>query len=318
MRPRIFVTSTQSERAKEMLQEVADVTVWDGDGPIPRADLLAGVADADGLYCMISGRIDDEVLDAAPNLKVVSIVAAGTDAIDLDACKRRGIPVGNTPDVLTGTTADIAVALLLAGARRLSEGIDHVRAGRWKAWEISLFLGSEVTGSTVGVVGGGRIGAAVARRMAGFDCEILVSGRPGGSIPDIPGTEVTELYDLLERSDHVVLTVPLTADTHHLIDAEALAHMRPTAGLVNIARGRVVDTDALLTALDEDRLAYAALDVTDPEPLPGDHPLALHRKVTVIPHVGSATHQTRAAMRELAAANLVAFFRGEEMPARAI
>ena len=315
---RVFVTGRPPGRAIEMLEEAFEVRCWSGDGPIPRAALLAGVADADGLYSLLGGDIDTEVLDAAPRLRVVSQMAVGVDNIDLDACRDRGVAVGNTPDVLTDATADTAVALLLAGSRRLSEGIDHVRSGAWKAWELDRFVGSEVSGSTVGIVGGGRIGSAVARRMLGFGCRVLVAGRPGGSVPAIEGAEVATLDDLLGRADHVVLTVPLTADTRHLIDDDALARMRPTAGLVNVARGAVVDTDALVRALDAERLAYVALDVTDPEPIPASHPLVGQRRCTIIPHVGSATHRTRAAMGELAAANLIAGLTGAPMPARVV
>jgi glyoxylate reductase len=224
--------------------------------------------------------------------------------VDVEAATARGIPVGNTPDVLTESTADLALALMLGIARRLAEGEAFVRAGEWMTWEPGLMLGRDLHGVTVGIVGYGRIGQAVGRRLEGFGCELLTTSRSGG----VP------LEELLERSDFVTLHCPLTPQTRGLIGAEALRRMKPTAYLVNTARGPVVDTHALAAALRAGELAGAALDVTDPEPLPGNHPLLDAPNLLVVPHIASATHDTRGKMAEMAVDNLLAGLAGEPMP----
>jgi glyoxylate reductase len=226
----------------------------------------------------------------------------GVDNIDVEAATARGIPVGNTPDVLTEATADLALALMLAIARRLSEGEAFVRAGEWKTWEPGLLLGHDLHGATVGIVGYGRIGQAVGRRLEGFGCELLTANRS------------TDLAELLERSDFVTLHCPLTPATRGLIDEDALRRMKPTSYLVNTARGPIVDTDALARALHVGELAGAALDVTDPEPLPADHSLLTAPNLLVVPHVGSATHATRERMADMAVDNLLAGLDGRPMP----
>lgn len=299
-----------------MLETFHEVDLWDGEGEMPHAELLARMPGTEGLYCMLTDRIDAEVI-GTPGLRAVSQMAVGVDNVDLEAIRAAGIPLGHTPDVLTDATADLAVALLLAGARRLAEGIDHVRADAWGPWEPDLLLGADVSGSTVGIVGLGRIGEAVARRMSGFGCRILVSSRsPKPDLEVALGAIRVPFDELLEQADHVVLTVPLSDETRGMVDATALARMRPTAGLVNIARGPVVDTGALVDALAADAIAYAAVDVTDPEPMRADHPLVSDPRCTVIPHLGSSTLGTRAAMAELAAENLLAGLAGDPMPAR--
>jgi glyoxylate reductase len=286
---------------------------------IDRDVLLTRIADVDGLYCMLTDRIDAEVLDAAPNLRVVSNMAVGVDNIDLAACERRGIAVGNTPDVLTDSTADMAWALLMASSRRIEAAIDHVKAGEWGPWDPAGMLGLDISGTTLGIVGMGRIGAAVARRAAGFDMDILYTSRsPQDAVERETGATKTSLEDLLGRSDHVVVCVALTEDTKGLIDAEALRRMKPTANLVNIARGPIVDTDALYEALVTGQIRSAGLDVIDPEPIAADHPIVALPNCTVIPHLGSATERTRIAMADLAEANLVAGLNGEPMPARVV
>jgi glyoxylate reductase len=228
----------------------------------------------------------------------------GVDNVDVEAASARGIPVGNTPDVLTDSTADLAVALMLGIGRRLVEGDAYVRRGEWSTWEPDLLLGRDLFQATVGIIGFGRIGQAVARRLSGFECEVVHTSRSGG----------VALEELLERSDFVSVHTPLTPETRGLIDAAALARMKPTAYLVNTARGPVVDTDALISALGDGEIAGAALDVTDPEPLPADHPLLDVPNLLVLPHLGSATHATREQMADMAVDNLLAGLRGEPMP----
>ena len=288
-------------RALERLQAEHDVDLWpDHDAP-PYEELKQRSAAAEGLLCLLTDRVDAELLDAASGLRVVSTMAVGTDNIDLEEAARRGIPVGHTPDVLTDTTADLAVALMLAAARRLPEGEAAVRAGEWGPWHPSWLLGQDLHGATVGIVGMGRIGQAVARRLEGFGVHVLDVRRDG-------------LERLLDESDFVTLHCPLTEDTRGLIDAGALRRMKSGAVLVNTARGPIVDTDALAQALAAGEIAAAALDVTDPEPLPADHPLLDAPNLIVLPHVGSATHATRAALGDLGADNLLAALRGEPMP----
>jgi glyoxylate reductase len=249
-------------------------------------------------------RIDADFLAACSHLKVVSSCAVGVDNVDLGAARAHGIPVGNTPDVLTDATADLAFALLLAAARRLPQTAEAVRRGEWGPWNPTAFLGHDIAGATLGIVGAGRIGQAVAHRAAAFGMDVLATTSRGG----------TPLSRLLAEADFVSLHVPLTPATRHLIDAAALARMKPTAILVNTARGPVVDTVALIAALHAGTIAGAALDVTDPEPLPADHPLLQAPNVLVIPHIGSATTRTRATMTELAVANVLAGLAGRPLP----
>jgi glyoxylate reductase len=302
--PRVFVTRDLPGDALDRLTAQHDVEVWTERVPPPRAELLARAPELEGLLSLLTDRVDAELIDAAPNLRAISNYAVGVDNVDVDAATARGIPVGNTPDVLTDSTADLAVALMLGVARRLAEGEAFVRTGKWATWEPGLMLGRDLYGSTVGIVGFGRIGQAVARRLEGFGCELLTTGRSGG----VP------LDELLERSDFVTLHTPLTPETRGLIGEAALRRMKPTAYLVNTARGPIVDTGALAQALHAGELAGAALDVTDPEPLPGDHPLLDAPNLLVLPHVGSATHATRGRMADIAVENLLAGLAGEPMP----
>jgi lactate dehydrogenase-like 2-hydroxyacid dehydrogenase len=272
------------------------------------------VADIEGLYCLLTDRVDQDLLDAAPSLRVVSNMAVGYDNVDVDACTARGIPVGNTPGVLTDTTADLAFALLMAAARRIVEGADYVRAGKWKTWGPMLLMGQDVYGATLGVVGMGRIGRAVARRALGFDMRILYYDpyTPETAL-DLDATRL-DMDTLLSESDFITLHVPLTEATHHLIGREQLQKMKPRARLINASRGGVVDHDALHAALQEGQIAYAALDVTEPEPIPADHPLLDLPNCIVVPHIGSASVATRTKMATMAAKNLVVGLRGEPMP----
>lgn len=298
---RIVVSRHLPFPALDRLGANHDVVTWGENRPLPRERLLELCADADGLLSMLTDRIDESLLSAAPKLRAVANYAVGTDNVDRAAARAHGIAVGNTPDVLTEATADIAFALLLAAARRLPEAAADVRDGRWQTWTPDGWLGVELHGATLGIIGAGRIGQAVARRGAGFGMEIITS-RP------LP------IEDVLERSDVVSLHVPLTDETRHLIDAAALQRMKPGAILVNTARGPIVDQVALADALRSGHLGAAALDVTDPEPLPTDDPLLQAPNLIVLPHIGSATHTTRARMADLAVDNLLAFFAGEPMP----
>jgi lactate dehydrogenase-like 2-hydroxyacid dehydrogenase len=301
---RCFVTRRIPGPALDRLVDAHDVEVWPHRLPPTPDELRECVAGAEGLLSLLTDTVDEALLDAAPDLRAISNYAVGTDNVDLAAATERGIPVGNTPDVLTDATADLAFALLLALARRLPEGERDVREGQWVTFEPDRNLGAEVTGATLGIVGFGRIGKAVARRAEGFGMEILHTG-------DV------ELEELLERSDFVTLHCPLTPETRHLIDEAALDRMKPTARLVNTARGPIVDTAALERALHERAIAGAALDVTDPEPLPADHPLLEAPNLLVVPHVGSATVRTRHKMTEIAVDNLLAALAGEPMPHQA-
>jgi glyoxylate reductase len=299
---RVFVTRRLPGTALERLAAEHDVEVWPGDMPPSPEELRARVADAEGLLSLLSDRIDTELLAAAPRLRAVANYAIGFDNVDLDAVAERGIQVGVTPDVLTDATADLAWALMLAAARRLVEAERAVRDGAWRTWEPEGWIGVDVHGATLAVIGAGRIGRAVAQRAAGFDMEVLTV-----DLGDV-------LHGALERADFVSLHTPLTPDTRHLIDADALAVMKPTAVLVNTARGPIVDQDALAAALREGRLGAAALDVTDPEPLPPDHPLLDVPNLLVVPHIGSATRTARAAMADRAVDNLLAALAGDPMP----
>ena len=301
---RVFVTRRLPGSALERLEAAHDVEVWPERTPPPRAELLARAPELDGLLSLLTDPVNAELIDAAPRLRAISNYAVGVDNVDLEAAAARGIPVGNTPDVLTESTADLALALMLGIARRLAEGEAFVKAGEWVTWEPGLMLGRDLHGATVGIVGYGRIGQAVGRRLQGFGCAVVANTRDGG----------VSLEELLERSDFVTLHCPLTPQTRGLIDAEALSRMKPTAYLVNTSRGPVVDTGALADALHAGELAGAALDVTDPEPLPADHPLLEAPNLLVVPHIASATHATRGRMADIAVDNLLAGLAGEPMP----
>ena len=301
---RCFVTRELPGQALDRLRAEHDVEVWSEPTPVPPERLAAAARDAGALLLMLSDRLDAGLIAAAPDLRAIANYAVGTDNVDLAAATARGIPVGNTPDVLTETTADLAFALMLAGARRLVDAERSVRAGEWRTWEPQGFLGHDVHGAVLGVVGFGRIGRAVARRAEGFGMEVLHHSRSGG----VP------LDDLLARADFVSVHAPLTDETRGLIGARELALMKPTAVLVNTARGELVDTAALEQALRDGTIAAAALDVTDPEPLPPDHSLLSEPNLTVLPHIGSGSHATREQMAEMAVDNLLAGLRGEPMP----
>jgi glyoxylate reductase len=302
---RVFVTRTPVGDGLERLRAAGhEVDVWVDAEPPSQQALVERAQQADALLCMLSDRIDAAFLDANRHLRVIANYAVGLDNVDLAAARRHGIAVGNTPDVLTDATADLAFALLLAAARRIPQGARAVKEGAWGTWQPDGHLGADLVGATLGIVGAGRIGAAVAKRASGFEMRVLTTTSRAG----------TPLDDLLAESDFVSLHVPLTPQTRHLIDAAALQRMKPTAILVNTARGQVVDQRALIDALHAGTIAGAALDVTDPEPLPPEHPLLAAPNVLVIPHVGSATPRTRSAMTNLAVDNVLAGLAGRPLP----
>jgi glyoxylate reductase len=307
-RQRVFVTRRIVGDALARLERRFDVDVWPGDMPPSPEALRAGAAQADGLLCMLTDRIDGELLDVCPRLRVVSNYAVGTDNVDLAACAERGVPVGRTPDVLTDATADLTWALILAVTRCLPEAAAAVRDGGWRTFGPATWLGAGLGGRTLGIVGFGRIGQAVARRAEPFGMEVIHTSRSNG----LP------LEDVLARADVLSLHAPLTPETRGLIDARALERMKPGAYLINTARGPLVDQFALAKALRAGHLAGAGLDVTDPEPLPPTDPLLDAPNLLVLPHIGSATVEARSAMTELAVANLEAGLAGRPLPHPAV
>lgn len=314
--PSVVVTREIPEAGLRLVREAfSDVEVWADPLP-PSPDELAGLLRGrDGALTLLTDTIDGAVLDREPQLKIVSNFAVGYDNIDVEAATARGVAVGNTPDTLTETTADFAFALLMAAARRVTEGADYVRAGKWETWGPRLLLGRDVHGATLGIVGFGRIGKEVAKRARGFGMELLATDAyedPAAAAEF--GITYVPLDELLRRSDFVSLHVALTPETTGMIGAEAFAAMKPTAILINAARGPVVDTGALVTALASGEIAGAALDVTDPEPIPADHPLLRLPNALVVPHIASATVATRDRMAEMAARNLISVLRGEPAP----
>ena len=316
-KPRVFVTRIIPEAGLAPVRDFCDADVWQGELPPPRDVLLARVRGADGLLSLLTDRVDAELLDAAgPQLRVVSNCAVGFDNIAVAEATRRRIPVGNTPGVLTDTTADFAFALLMAAARRVVEGDRFTRAGRWQTWGPMLLLGQDVTGATLGIVGFGRIGKELARRAQGFRMRILYYDPLCQDDPEAArlAAQCVDLNTLLRESDFVSLHVPLTPATRHLINAETLGQMKRTAILINTARGPVVDHAALYAALRDGVLGGAALDVTDPEPIPADSPLLTLDNVIIAPHIASASVATRGKMARMAADNLIAGLRGERLP----
>jgi glyoxylate reductase len=314
-KPKVLATRPLFPSARAILENTFDVEYWPAQEKIPRAELLQRVAEKDALICLLTEKVDEELLAAAPKLRIVCTVSVGYDHIDVAACTRRHVMVANTPGVLDETTADLAWALLMAIARRVVEGDAWMRTGTWPGWELNQLLGGDVYGKTLGVMGFGRIGRRVARRALGFQMRVLYQNRTRAPI-EVESelhAELAGLDRLLRESDFVTLHVPLNAETHHLISAEAFAKMKPTAYLINTARGPVVDEAALVRALEEKKIAGAALDVYENEPKA--HPALLSRRdVILAPHIGSATIDTRTKMAAMAAENAAAFFAGRRPP----
>lgn len=308
-RPSVFISrSLPGVEPLARVRAVAEVDLWEHERPPTAEELATHGEGRDGLLTMLTERIDGALLDACPGIRVVATMAVGYDNIDVPAATERGVLVTNTPGVLTETTADLAFSLMLAAARRLSEGERAVREGRWGAWHPTWLLGRDVNGATLGIVGPGRIGRATAERAAGFGMRVLYHGRR--QIADFPG-EYVSFDDLLAASDFVSVHVPLTDETEGMFDAAVFEAMQPHAIFVNTARGPLVDQHALASALHEGRIGGAALDVTTPEPLPASDPLLDAPNLLVVPHLGSATEQTRERMASLAVDGLLAGLRGE-------
>ena len=318
MKPKVYVTRLLPKPAMERIYASCDAKTWEGELPPPREVILENVADGDGLLSLLTDKIDAEVMDKAPRLKVISNCAVGFDNIDIAAATKRGIVVGNTPGVLTETTADFAFALLMASARRIVEGDKLVRAGEWKTWGPMILLGQDVHAATLGIIGLGRIGAAVARRAKGFGMKTRYFdvNRKLQAEQEL-GVEFTDLDRVLSESDFLTIHTNLTPETHHLIGAKEFEKMKRNCILVNTSRGPIVDNMALYEALRDGKIAYAALDVTDPEPIPKGHPLLTLQNVIIVPHIASASVATRTKMGMMAADNLIAGLKGE-MPPNAV
>ncbi|GAC1702903.1 MAG: glyoxylate reductase [Candidatus Acidiferrum sp.] len=313
-KPKIFATHHLFDAARQILEQFVEVEYWSQPERPRREELLSTVKDKDGLVCLLSERIDHELLQAAPNLQIVANVAVGFDNIDVAACTQRGVAVTNTPGVLDETTADLAWALLMAVARRLPEGDLFVRSGKWKTWDLAQMVGTDVWGKTLGIVGFGRIGRAVARRAAGFKMKVIYHSRHrvAEELEKEFHAEYRDLNSLLAESDFISIHVPLRPDTTALFDAPKLARMKPSAFLINTSRGPVVDEAALVSALETGKIAGAALDVFEKEPLV--HPGLMRMNVVLAPHIGSASLETRTKMACIAAENVSAFFNGQPPP----
>ncbi len=315
-KPKVFVTRIIPEKGLEMMQEFADIEVWQDELPPPYEVLLAKVKGMDGIVTLLTDQIDGNLMDTAgESLKVISQMAVGFDNIVIPAATERGIPVGHTPGVLTDTTADFAFTLLTTAARRVVEGVAYVKAKKWKTWGPTLLMGYDLWGATLGIIGFGRIGQAMAKRAGGFNMRILYADDyVDPAIGEELGAEKRSFEEVLATSDFVTLHVPLTSETEHLIGESELKQMKSSAILINTSRGPVVDPKALYTALLDGEIAYAALDVTEPEPIPTDDPLLTLDNCVIVPHIASSSLATRTKMATMAADNLKAGLNGEKLP----
>jgi glyoxylate reductase len=316
LRPNVYVTRTIAEEGLEMLRSVAKVKLWEDELPPPRQVLLEQVKGMDGLLCLLTDKVDDLLMDNAPGLRVISNLAVGYDNIDLPAATDRGIIVGNTPGVLSETTADLAFALLLAAARRIVEADRYTRDGLWKTWGPKLLLGVDVHDATLGIIGLGGVGAEMARRARGFNMRVLYCSRTRRTdIEKELGVEYIDgVAELLSSSDFISIHVPLSDSTKYLISKEEFSLMKPSAILVNTSRGAVVDQKALYEALKSGSIRAAAIDVCEVEPIPHDDPLLSQNNIIIAPHIGSASIETRTKMAVMAAENLIAGLKGEMPP----
>jgi glyoxylate/hydroxypyruvate/2-ketogluconate reductase len=318
-KPRVLVTRAIFPEHIERLAPHAELTLNHEDVPIAPADLVKRIAGYDGLLCASGDRVDAAVVSAGDRLKVVSTISVGTNHVDVAACKARGIVVTNTPDVLTETTADFGWAVMMAAARRVTESEHWLRAGHWKRWSLDQFLGADVHHATLGILGMGRIGQALARRAGGFSMPVIYHNR--SRLPEAIEAECKARYvtrdALFAEADHVILVLPYSAENHHIVGAAELAKMKPTATLTNIARGGLIDEEALADALEAGRLGAAGLDVYEGEPTINPRLLKLAH-VALTPHLGSASRATRGAMGMLAVDNLVAVLAGQEPPSRVV
>jgi len=314
-KPKVFVSKPLFPSACAVLEQHVDAEYWTEPGRMPRAELLQRAVGKDALICLPTDKIDGELLDAAPTVKLVASVSVGYDHIDVGACTKRGVTATNTPGVLDDSTADLAWGLLMSVARRIVEGDGWTRSGTWTGLAFDSFLGADVWGKTLGIIGLGRIGREMARRASGFKMRVIYNNRNRASeaIEKELRAEFVSMDNLLRQSDFVSLHVPLMPATLHLIAAESFAKMKPSAFLINTTRGPVVDEGALVAALENKKIAGAGLDVYEQEPKV--HPGLLGRKdVVLTPHIGSATVETRTKMAQLAVNNAVAFFTGKKLP----
>ena len=310
-KPKVFVTRLIPAKGLDLIREFCDLDIWPAELPPSHEEIMQRVRDAEGIISLLTDKINSSVIDASPRLKVISNMAVGVDNVDVVAATARKLPVGNTPGVLTDATADQTFALLLAAARRVVEGEKYVRSGKWITWGPQLLLGADLVGATLGIIGFGRIGQAVAKRAQGFDLRVIYHDP---TAQPVFGASPVDLDTLLHESDFVSLHVPLTLATRHLVNAEFLLKMKSNAILLNTSRGGVVDQSALHNTLRSKQIFAAALDVTDPEPLPMDSPLLELENCLIVPHLGSASKHTRDMMAYLAAQNLIAGLKGERLP----
>ena len=313
--PRVFVSREIFADALDLIRADAEVEVWEDELPPPAETLLEKVSGVEGLLCLLTDKVDGPLMDAAgPQLKVISQIAVGFDNIDVAEATKRGIPVGNTPEVLTQTTADATWALMMAAARKVAEGSRAVHEGRWRTWHPLHYLGQDVHGATLSILGLGRIGVEVAKRARGFDMKVIYSDVMRNEEAERSvGAEYVDQDRLLRESDFLTLHTVLNNATYHLIGEAELGMMKSTAVLVNAARGPVVDPKALYTALKEGQIWAAALDVTEPEPVPEDDPLLTLDNCLIVPHIASASYATRREMSRLSAQNIINGLKGERL-----
>lgn len=314
--PKVFVTRILPDAGMKMLHQMAEVEAWPERLPPLYEVLLEKVKGKDGLVCMLTDQIDRQLIEAGASLKVISQMAVGYDNISIPTATVHNIPVGHTPGVLTDATADFTWALLMAAARRVVEADKEVRLGNWQTWEPTALLGADIAGATLGIVGCGRIGQAVARRAKGFNMRILYYNRHRHplELEQSMSIEYQDLDALLRESDFVTIHTSLSKDTYHLFSDAQFRLMKPSSILINTARGAIVDSEALRRALTSGQIAGAALDVTSPEPIPLDSPLLTLNNIIITPHMGSASYQTRSKMAMMTASNLAAGLKGERLP----
>ncbi|ENN77743.1 hypothetical protein D910_05428 [Dendroctonus ponderosae] len=315
-KPQVYVTRQINEEALCILSKTCEISIWTGPGPVPRTELLKNIENKSGLFCMLTDKIDAEILNkAGKNLKIIATMSVGYDHFDVEEIKKRGIKMAYTPDILTDATAELAVALLLSTSRRLLEANEEAKTGGWKAWSPFWMCGPGLKGSTVGIVGFGRIGQEIAKRLKSFGPKQLLyynrSEKPEAE-RDIGAVRVS-FDELLAESDFVSVSCSLTPETKELFNEAAFKKMKSTAVFINTSRGGVVDQDALVRALESKTIWGAGLDVTTPEPLPLDHPLFKLKNCVILPHIGSASIETRNDMAILTAKNIVAALKNEPL-----
>lgn len=314
-RKKVLITRKIPQSGINLLCEKVEVEIWPDELPIPRDILLSKIHDVDGLICMLSDPIDKDLLDEAACLKVIANYAVGIDNIDVSYARQKGIRVGNTPGILTQTTADLAFSLLMAVSRRIVEAADYVKAGKWKTWGAQLLMGNDIWGSTLGIIGFGRIGQAMARRGLGFGMKVLYYSRsPNPDLEREMGVKFASLEEIYRQSDYISLHTDLNGSSRGLIDKEALNQMKSNCIIINTARGPVIHTDDLIDALESGKIAGAGLDVTDPEPIEKDSKLLTLNNCVVVPHIGSASYATRGKMSLMVAENIIAGLSGESLP----